>query len=161
MREGICGEGCRSFAAGGGVALEFVFEDEEDVLLGGFFCGFLEHIVDGGAVGRDVVEAPEIEAADLVGAELLGERDAAFEDFVLVMEADFGGAVHVVFGAVGGPGCAQEVDFVERAGDVGDVEVVLGEDLAGFGDLGVGGGLQVDVPEAAEFDSSGGRSRWR
>ena len=63
----------RCFAAGGSVALELVFEDQQDALFAGGLCGGAELVVNGGAVRSHIVEAPEVEAADFVGAELFGQ----------------------------------------------------------------------------------------
>ncbi len=146
------GEGAGGFAAGGGVAFELVFEDEEDALPAGGFGGGAEVIVDGLAEGGGVVDAPEVEAADLVGAELSGEGDGAGEDVGLLLEGGFGGAVEVAGGAVGGFGGSGPVGFEEGAGDVGDLQAVLLEQALGFGDFGVGAGLEVFAPEGAELD---------
>ena len=52
-------------------------------------------------------------------------------------------------------GCARgigPVDLEERAGNVGDAEVVFGEDLLCVGDLRVGEGLEALVPHGAKLD---------
>ena len=96
-----CIERAYGFATGGGVAFEFVFEDEQDAMLGGYFRGGSEFLVDGSAVGSDIVKAPEVEAANFIGIELFGERNRTFEQFVLVFEGHFDRSVHVAFGAIG------------------------------------------------------------
>ena len=146
------GEGSGGFSSRGGVAGELVFEHEHDVLRGGVFGGLLQLVVDGGAVGLDIVDAPEVETADLIRFELFGEGDRAFEDFILMLEADLVGAVHVFLCAVLGDGRAGPVHLVERAADVGDLKTVLGEDLLRLGDLRVRDDLQVLAPDLAQFD---------
>ena len=116
------------------------------------FGGGAKLFIDGGAVGSDVVESPEVEAANLVGLELFGEGDGAGEDFVLLFVGDFGGSMHVTLGAVLRFRSAGPVDFEEWAGDVGDLEFVFGEDLEGFRDFGVGDGLKVLAEHLSQFD---------
>ena len=53
-----------------------IFQDEGDALLAAGVGGGAELVVDGGAVSGDIVEPPEVEAADLIGLELLGQGDA-------------------------------------------------------------------------------------
>ena len=85
----------RGLAACRGVALEFVFEHEENALLArGFRCG-PELFINRGAIGCDIVDAPEIEAPDLVGLEGLGERDRFLEDLVLLLECGLRGVMQI------------------------------------------------------------------
>src|ERR1019366_7474063 len=76
------GEQAHGLLRGGGVAVLLVLEYEGDAL----FAGGLH----GGAVRLGIFEAPEIEAADLVGLKLFGEGDARGEDVVLLVKAGGG-----------------------------------------------------------------------
>ena len=145
------GEGLGGFAAGCGVAFIFVFEDEQEVV---FACArgcFEELGVDGFAIGLRVIETPEVEAANAVGLELLGEFDAAFEDFVLLFEIEAGAEV-IVFGTVLRAGRPGEIDFEERAGDVGDAELVFVENGICVGDVGIVELEDVLAPHTAQLD---------
>ncbi len=114
--------------------------------------GLLKELVDGGAVRLDIVDAPEVEAADFVGVEAFGESNGALEHLVLLLKADLVGAVHVFLGAVLRVRGAGPVDLVEGARDVGDLEAVFGENLLRVGQLGVGGGLEVLAVDVAQLD---------
>ncbi|WP_433969262.1 hypothetical protein [Tunturiibacter gelidiferens] len=110
-----------------------------------------EFLVDRCAVGSDVIQAPEVEAANLVGLELFGERDGTSEDVVLLLVGGLGGPVEVSLGAVLGLGGPGPVDFEEWARDVRDLEAVLRENLLSFGYLGVGDGLEILTPHLAQL----------
>ena len=109
------GERCRGLAAGGGVALKLVFEHKLDAAAAHGFGGLLQFGVDGLAEGSGVFKTPKVEAADLVGFEAFGLRDAALGDLVLLLEGVVGGVVHVGGAAVLRLGRAGPVDFIERA----------------------------------------------
>ena len=114
--------------------------------------GLLQLAVDGGAVGLDVVDAPEVEAAHLVGFELFGERDGALEHFVLLLEADLLGAVQVFLGAVLGDGRAGPVHLVERAADIGDLRLYLARIFCASAIWASEIDLQVLAPDLAQLD---------
>jgi len=143
--EGACGLCCC-----GGVALVFIFEDEDDVLLRGFVGEFAELFVHAFAVGFVVFETPEVEEADFVGAEVVGHGGGALQHFVLPLEGK-AGFVGVSRRAVFGLGSAGPIYFEKRASDVGDFEVVLGEQALHFGDFFVVEIDDVFVPQPANF----------
>src|SRR5208282_5490361 len=94
---------------------------------------------------------PKIEAADAVGLEGLGQLDAAFENFVLLLEREIGvklGAFRAEFGFR----CAGPVHFEERAGDVRHAQFVFFEDAARLVDFFGVKTKQVFVPHAAQLD---------
>ena len=118
------------FLAGGGVAGHFVFEQQDQIFLGATLRGLLELGVDGGAVGSGIVEAPEIEAADALGFESLGEGDAALEKFVLCVGIEVCVELIAAF-ALAGDRRAGPIGFEEWAGDVGDAQFVLRREFCG------------------------------
>ena len=144
-------EGVRGFSAGGRVAGHFIFEQQDEVVAGAFARGVAEFFVDGGAIGLHVIETPEIEAADAVGVESFGELDAVVEQVFLLFEGEVGLEVVAAF-ALFGKGCAGPVGLEERAGDVGDAQIVFGEDGFGAFDVGVGHVGDVLAPHAAQLD---------
>jgi len=147
---GDAGEGLGGLAAGGGVAGELIFENQHDSLLAGSFGGLLQLVVNGAAEGLGVVEAPEVEAADFVSAEGFGEVDGVLEDGVLLLEIGVGSELIALFGVLGEWG-AGPVDLEERAGNVGDAQVVSGKGFAGGGYLVFAEGLEVFATYPAEL----------
>ena len=114
--------------------------------------GIAQLFVDGGAVGCDVFETPEIEAADAIGAEMLWRASMQrSSSVILLLEVEVGLELIAVLALLwkrrAGP-----VGFEERAGDVGDAQIVFGEDGLRALDVGVGHVGDVLVPHAAQFD---------
>jgi len=145
------GEQAGGFGGGCGVALMLIFEDESYALPACGLGGGAEFVVDGGAVGRLIVETPEVEAADFIGLELFGGFNAGCEDFVLLFEVG-DGAGGIGFCAGLREGRSGPVYFEERAGNVGDAEAVFGEDGLCAGDLAGGEVLDGLLPEVANLD---------
>src|ERR1700733_1264927 len=141
------------FTASRGVAGELIFDDEEKPLLTYDLCCNAKFFVDGRAVGSYVIEPPEVETANLVRLELLRQRDAAFDHFILLLVGDLGGAMHVPFGSVLGFRGAGPVDFEQGACDVGDLQTVFGQYLLRFCYFGIRRGLEVLAPHLAELDA--------
>ena len=120
-------------------------------MLGAGAGGLAQLVVDGRAIGLLIFEAPEIEAADAVGLEGFAEIDAACEHFVLLLEVEVGVEL-IAARAFFGYRRAGPMDFEERAGNVGDAQLVLVENLARAVDL---VGVQIGdvlVPHAADLD---------
>ena len=69
-----------------------------------------------------------------------------------MLECNLDGAVHVAFRAVGRARRAGPVGLEKRAGDVGDLETVFGEDLFRFRDLVVAQVHGVLAPHGAKLD---------
>src|SRR3954452_24662401 len=84
------GQNLRGFGTGSRVTGWLVFQNKDDSLLLGFGRSLAQLVIDCGAVGRLIVEAPEIEAADALGSERLGHLDGALEDFVLLAKGEAG-----------------------------------------------------------------------
>src|ERR1700722_11277247 len=99
----------------------------------------------------DVVEAPEIEAADAVGVEGFGEGDAAVKDVGLLVESEVGLEL-VALGAELGLRGTGPVDFEQWTGDVCDPELKFFEDAASFGDFLRVEAEEIFVPHAAKFN---------
>ena len=121
-------------------------------MLASGFSGIAEFVVDGVTVGLLVLEAPEIEAANLVSLELFGDGDGGIEDLVLLFKVGQDGGVVAFLRAGFGARRAGPVDLEEWAANVGDAQVVLRKDGLRAGDF-VGVKL-VDglVPEVADLD---------
>jgi hypothetical protein len=141
-----------SFTARRRIAGKLVLDHEQQALLSYNLRGGAKLFIDGRAVRSDIFQPPEVEAANLVGAELLCQRDAALDNFILMLVGHFVRSVHIGFRAVTRLRSAGPIDFEERARDVGDLELVLGEDLLRVCDFSVRRSLQVLAPNLANLD---------
>ena len=81
-------------------------------------------VVDGGAVGRLIVQPPEVEAADAIGLELLGQFDTVFQQLILLLEIEAGMEL-VALWTLFGKRRSGPVDFEERAGYVGHAQLIF------------------------------------
>ena len=63
-------DGGRLFSRGR-VAGHFIFQQQDQVALGAGLSGGAQLVVDRGAIGRLILQPPEVEAADAIGFELL------------------------------------------------------------------------------------------
>jgi hypothetical protein len=76
-----------------------------------------------------IVEPPEIEESHAVGLKRLGQFNAAFEDFGLLLEGEVGVEL-IALGTEFGLWRPRPIDLKERAGNVGDAQFVFLEDAA-------------------------------
>ena len=58
--------GPRGLASGGGVAGKLILQQQQNALLAGDLGGGTQLLIDGRAIGRNIVQPPEVEAADLL-----------------------------------------------------------------------------------------------
>ncbi len=140
------------FPASGRIAGELIFNDKKKSLLADNLGGSPKLLIDGCAIWSHIIEPPEIEAADFVRLELLGQRDAAFDDFVLVFVGNFVGAMHILFGAILRLRGSRPVNLEQRTRNVGNLQFVLGQDLLRLSNFGIRRSLEVFAPHLAEFD---------
>ena len=145
-----CAQNFRAFGPGRGVTRGLIFQNEDDSLLLGFGGSIAELVVNGIAIGSLIVEAPEIEAAHALRTEGFGHRDGALEDFVLLSQREVG--VETLGLAVFRLWRTRPIDLEERAGDVGDLELIFVEQAAGFRDFFFVEADDVLVPHAAQLD---------
>jgi len=114
------------------------------------FGGLAQLLVHGIPIRLLIVDAPEVEATDAVGGEGPSEFDAVREERILLREI-LGSMKLIALLRLFARG-ARPVDFVERAGDIGDTQAVLLQNAIGFCDL---AGVEVGdvlVPHAAQLD---------
>ena len=78
------------FRSGCGVAGRFVLQKQDDATLAGFFRNLLQSVVHCVPVGTLVFQSPEIETAHTIGTKTLGQRDAAFQNFILLSVGEAG-----------------------------------------------------------------------
>ena len=96
--------------------------------------GVLQLRVDGFAIGRLVFQPPEIESAHAIGLKRLRRLDALLEYFRLLIVAEVGVEL-VALGAVLRSRRARPIHFEERAGDVGDAQLIFLQNLLRFGNF--------------------------
>src|SRR6266478_724179 len=124
--------GC--FSGRRGIARRFIFENENHIFLRCFFCSVAQFFIHGRAIRSLILEAPEIEKADAVGIESLGQLDAALEHFVLLLKRE----VCVELIALRTElrwGRPRPVHFEKRAGDIGYAQLVFFQDAASLVDF--------------------------
>src|SRR5271165_148449 len=112
--------------------------------------GILQLGIDRAAIGCLIVDTPEIESTHAVGLERLGHFHTLVEHFVLLRKAELRVEL-VTLGAVFGRRRTRPVDLEERAGDVGDAELILLQDPLGLADLRGGQTHEIFVPQDAHF----------
>src|SRR5215471_11864113 len=83
-----CRECSRGLCGGCCVAGKFIFKYKSDAALASFFSGLVQGLVHRLAVWRRVVESPEIKTAHQARSENPCQRDAALQDFSLLIEAE-------------------------------------------------------------------------
>ena len=115
------------------------------------FRSLAEFLVHGFAVRLGVIETPEVKAADAIGVEGLRQLDAVLEKHVLLFEVEFGVEL-IALRTVFREWRAGPVGLEERAGNVGNAELVFVEDLACIVDLFCVELGEVLAPHAAELD---------
>ena len=87
-RNGAENFGCLS--SGRGVAGRFIFENQNHIFGGRLFSGTPQFFIDGRAIRRLIIKPPEIEEAHAIGIEGLCQLDAAFKNFILLLESKIG-----------------------------------------------------------------------
>src|SRR6266571_3809105 len=87
-RDGTKNFGC--FSPGRGVASRLIFENQNHIFLGRLFSGTPQFFIDGRAIRRLIIKPPEIEEAHAIGIEGLCQLDAAFKNFILLLESKIG-----------------------------------------------------------------------
>ena len=127
-------ERTRGFFPGGGVTCEFVFENEDDVLLSSLIGGFTQFVVDRSSVGNLIFQPPEIKDADAIGVKGLGQFEGAIQQFVLLLESVIGIEGVPLFRDLG-ERCARPIHFEDRTRNVGHAHLGLFQQVSCLGDL--------------------------
>src|SRR4029077_12183828 len=85
---GHTAENLGRFRAGSGVAGSLVLENQDKAKSADFFGLLLQPSVEALPIRNLVIESPEVETANAIGGESLGQRNGAVEDFALLLVSE-------------------------------------------------------------------------